>query len=368
MPPSTLTPRFLRLVLLLVAIVLVPTQARPSDETTTAAVSSSPPSCLGSPLLCNVPYNLVTLAGTHASHAVRKDEDSLGTQDKGIKQQLADGIRALYLEVYPSPADSSTAELCFMSCAANDGGTLAATLQVITDFLNAEATEMLTIVVSNPGEVATEVITKEFKAQGLDTIAYVGPALGNWPTVSSLLANGKRIVVFGDKSVASLPSWMANYETMTQYTQLVVPPDDKWPMGRINYLDGKVPFFINYHLRWTNATVGGAVRPVPYAAEAAITNSWDLVSHIVDLRNNNFIWPHLVAVDFYDVPGCKLFDMVRNFNGVPIPGNQPSNFYPITNKAHTKVKSVAAPTTAGIGTVGLTLALLVIVSLCTYRI
>ncbi|KAJ1964753.1 hypothetical protein H4R35_007120, partial [Dimargaris xerosporica] len=283
--------------------------------------------CNGHALLCDKPFNLITLPATHVSHAVRKDEYSIGTQDKDIQTQLKDGIRGFTLDIHPALSSSSTPQLCFLSCDINDGGSLADTLAIFHDFLTDNVNDIIVIVVSNPGGVSTANIAKAFTGAGLDKFAYTdGPELGDWPTASDIINTGKRLVAFGDKSVGTLPSWMLNKETITQYTKRIVPSTDPWPMDRENWRDGKIPFFITYHVRWVNATVDGKIMAVPYGGVAAHTNDWDLVSHTVKVRNNNFQWPSLIIADFYDQG--QLIDTALRFNSLPIPGDQLDYYYP----------------------------------------
>ncbi|RKP37343.1 PLC-like phosphodiesterase, partial [Dimargaris cristalligena] len=163
--------------------------------------------CMGHALLCDRPYNQITLAATHVSHAVRKNEKAIGTQDKDIPTQLKDGIRGFFLEVHPSPTEAASAQLCFISCTVNDGGTLGQTLQVLANFLANNPRELVTIVLDNPGGVETAAITKDFVAAGLDTLSATGPALGDWQTAGQLLDAGKQAVIIAQANVKAPPAW-----------------------------------------------------------------------------------------------------------------------------------------------------------------
>ncbi|KAJ1960335.1 hypothetical protein IWQ62_004271, partial [Dispira parvispora] len=295
---------------------------------------------MGHALLCDRPYNQVTLPATHASHAIRQNEDSIGTQDRDIASQLEDGVRGFFLDVYPSPTDPSVPQLCFISCSISDNGPLVDTLNSFAEFLNNNPQELLTIVVRNPSNMTSAKIAGPFKTAGLDLMAETGPSEGNWATVEDMISRDKRVVILSDKGVTSPPKWMHPMETYSQGTQYVVPPDDDWPLVREPWNEAETPFFIIYHMRWQNATVDGNNAHVPYAEALDKINGWDLTKHIGDVRSSNMFWPHLIVVDFYHEG--RVMDTALNFNGLVPKGTRMSDFYPPSNGRSTATTSSEA--------------------------
>lgn len=97
------------------------------------------------------------------------------------------------------------------SCALYDGGTLLAFLTTVKTWLDAHPTEVVTLLFTNPDNVAPSVWAPIFVSAGMANYASVPPAAkvawGNWPTLGGLIDSGKRAVVFMDygANFASVP-------------------------------------------------------------------------------------------------------------------------------------------------------------------
>lgn len=150
--------------------------------------------CNGNAALCDRKYSNVTFVGAHDSPFV----GILATQNQltDVTAQLNQGVRYLTAQTHDK---SGAIELCHTSCLLLDVGTLQTYLSSIKTWLDGHADEVVTLLITNQDGIDINTYGDAFKATGLDSYAYAPGAdlaLADWPTLGTLIANGKRLVVF----------------------------------------------------------------------------------------------------------------------------------------------------------------------------
>ncbi|ORX69302.1 hypothetical protein DL89DRAFT_224431, partial [Linderina pennispora] len=157
--------------------------------------------CNGSSELCSRAFNEVSHISTHASFAMVDSSNSSlpGTQYKNIKQQLEDGVRGLHLDIYKGSTAGSV-NLCFPDCSVINGGTLAATLEIVKAWLDGNPNEVVTIFLDGAETTADPAAVEQaFVSSGIDTYMLPSKAeTGKWPTLEKMIADGTRLVVFAE--------------------------------------------------------------------------------------------------------------------------------------------------------------------------
>ncbi|CAM5247393.1 hypothetical protein ACI2LF_39030 [Kribbella sp. NPDC020789] len=127
--------------------------------------------------------------------------DLFPNQNRGIQQQLADGVRGFMLDIHQTP---DGAILCHNSCTlVRRPVALWVDLQRIVDFLRAHPDEFVTVFLEDyvdPGVLRAELD----RVQGLSDVLYrpdrTGVRENGWPTMGELAADGHRLLIFTDHS------------------------------------------------------------------------------------------------------------------------------------------------------------------------
>ena len=160
--------------------------------------------CNNSPLLCDKPYNSITHLGAHDSPFIRDTTtgfSSSGNQYYNSSVQLSAGVRLLSGQVHLSNGDW---HLCHSSCDLLDAGLLSEWLTEIKTWLDNNPNDVVSILLVNSDNAAPSDLSGHFISSGIQPQAYIPPSVSStqaeWPTLSSLIAAQKRLMVF----VASL--------------------------------------------------------------------------------------------------------------------------------------------------------------------
>lgn len=160
--------------------------------------------CNNSPLLCDKPYNSITHLGAHDSPFIRDATtgfSSSGNQYYNSSVQLSAGVRLLSGQVHLSNGDW---HLCHSSCDLLDAGILSEWLTEIKTWLANNPNDVVSILLVNSDNAPPSDLNGHFVSSGILSQAYIPPSVSStqaeWPTLSSLIAAQKRLMVF----VASL--------------------------------------------------------------------------------------------------------------------------------------------------------------------
>ena len=122
-------------------------------------------------------------------------------QNRGINQQLAEGVRGFMLDIYQTP---DGAILCHQSCTlVSRPVALWVDLKRIVDFLGQHPSEFVTVFLED--YVAPDVLRAELaRVPGLYDVLFrpdqAGVRQAGWPTLAALKQQGKRLLIFTDHS------------------------------------------------------------------------------------------------------------------------------------------------------------------------
>ncbi len=159
-----------------------------------ASIATAQRSCNGSPSLCGRLYSNVTFVGAHDSAFV--GVLLTDNQYEPLADQMGKGIRFLQAQTHNS---SGTIEMCHTTCLERDAGSLASYLAPVKTFLAANPNEVITLLLTNGDAIPVSQFRDAFVAAGLDGYAFAPGsqlAIDQWPTLGSLIDQGKRLVVF----------------------------------------------------------------------------------------------------------------------------------------------------------------------------
>lgn len=177
--------------------------------------------CNGYAALCDKLYSNVTFVGSHDSAF-----DGIllvDNQFDSVADQLDIGVRFLQAQSHDK---DGTIELCHTSCLEEDAGSLQTWLETIVTFLEANAEEVVTLLVTNGDGIAGADFAAAFEAAGADTYAYSPGstlALDDWPTLGDLIDAGTRLVVFMDYPADDSVSYiLPEFDSYILYVQLAI--------------------------------------------------------------------------------------------------------------------------------------------------
>jgi hypothetical protein len=294
--------------------------------------------CNNSPSLCNKPYNNITHLGTHNSAFVRDSTTSFstaGNQFYNATVQLDAGVRLLSAQVhkFDSPGGSTEWHLCHTTCGLLDAGPLDKWLGAIKTWMDANPNDVVTILLVNSDNAPADTLGAQFNSSGIARYAYT-PSLNTttttstlpttWPTLSSLISNGTRLMTF----IASLPTPSKNYPYLLDEftyvyenayenekpTQFSCEPNRPTNLNTTSAKASNRMFLMNHFLYSTESFV-----QTPNVTYTNVTNSagsglGSLGSAITNCSTVYSKAPNFVLVDFFNVGPAV--DSVDAANGV----------------------------------------------------
>lgn len=150
--------------------------------------------CNGHIELCDRRYSNITYIGAHDSPFV--GNDLADNQNITIEEQLAMGVRFLQGQTHNN---NDTIQMCHTSCFLRDAGSLQEMLMPIEAFLDANPTEIITLLLTNPDKFNGSAFDAVFKSVGLDRYAFAPERkleVDQWPTLKEMIDQENRLVVF----------------------------------------------------------------------------------------------------------------------------------------------------------------------------
>lgn len=255
--------------------------------------------CNGSTTLCDRRFDQVAYATTHNAFAVEDERFSVANQRRSMRQQLAEGVRGMMLDVY---LDRGRAHLCHGPCSLGrrplvDG------LCDITRFLDEQPGEVVTIIFET--YTTPEEIERAFVDSGLIERVHEQRVGDPWPTLRSMIERDRRVVVLTDRDGGArpwyLPVWSHAWET---------PFSARTPMDletcMMNRGSRANPLFILNHFL-TNPLAS------PDLA-AMVNNDPILIDRARRCQRETGAMPNFVTVDYYDIG--SLLSTTRALNGL----------------------------------------------------
>jgi hypothetical protein len=263
--------------------------------------------CNGSEVLCGRRFDQVAYATTHNAMAATFPPYGYNllyaNQCSGVPTQLADGIRALMLDVhwYQAPGDAAPdLYLCHADCNFGhqrfvDG------LAEIRAFLEAHPGEVLSFIfetdVDTVGREAE--IRDAFAASGLLSYVHAQTRGDPWPTLGEMVASGRRLVVLTDDpsnagcgAADPCPWYMYEWDQLAFETpfQAATPADFTCSDGRGE--PGNDLMIFNHFLTQNTSYIGFAAQVNPARVLGTRAEQcWAYQGRI----------PNFVTVDYYEI-------------------------------------------------------------------
>jgi hypothetical protein len=292
-------------------VTITPPTTTAFETTTDPTVDGSstgpaePLPCNGHVELCERPFDTVVFPGTHNSHAARDDgfPPVNANHQRGIAEQLEDGVRVLLVDVYLDEADPDVVLMCHGICSLASTPHLEG-LGAITSFLEANPREVITIIYEDHAPV--DAIVEDFATTGADALVLTHAPGTPWPTLGEMIDADTRLVVTAE-SGAPPPPWFHHVWDEawdTPYGPMAIE-DLSCELNR-GSTDNAL-FLVNH---WVNDALG-----LPSETNAAVVNATDVLQARAEECRD--LWdhaPNFLVVDFYEQG--DLFAVVDALNGI----------------------------------------------------
>jgi hypothetical protein len=356
-PPPAERPRRRRRRVLAIPLVALVVVAAADAAFFAAGGAASPPdrvgACNGAAALCDRPLDEVVLPATHNSMSAPLPGWFASQQDRGIADQLKDGIRGLLIDThyadklangrvrtyFSSPEDlAATVKQDGLSQASYDaairlreragfkgagtrglylchtfcelGATpLADALKEIHDFLVLHPGQIVVIV--NEDYVPPADFVRAVEGAGLARYAFTPPDGGRWPTLRTMIDDDRRLLILGENDAGAAPWYQLAYRRLLQETPFSFSRPAQLADTAASCADNRGPagaplFLVN---NWVTTD------PTPRPSNAEQVNAYGtLLARARACRRLRGHIPNLIAVDFYR--RGELFHVVNTLNGV----------------------------------------------------
>ncbi len=315
--------------------------------TTEAPVTAVASACNGYPQLCEKRLNEVSFATTHNAMAAA---DVAGwmfpNQERGLRPQLADGVRGFLIDVhYGVPVggriktlldDEEAARAKYEQSLGKEGVDAALRIRdrlvggdegdrdvyLGHGFCELGATrfvtwleEMWQFLVTHPGEIVIIVVQDEgvapadiarcFAESGLEALVYQGAVSPPWPTLREMVDRDERVVVFAENHAEGVPWYHLTAGTIQETPHRFRDPSEFSNAPNRGGSTGSL-LLLNH---WIETA------PAPKPANAEIVNAYDfLLARARACQQERGMLPNLLAVDFYRTG--DLLRVVNTLNGV----------------------------------------------------
>ncbi|KAG8906086.1 hypothetical protein FRB99_007610 [Tulasnella sp. 403] len=287
------------------------------------SVSQAATVCNGYAELCSKAFNDVTVVGAHNSYTA-SNTNLAANQDYGVTQQLTDGVRLLQNQVH---LQNGQLRLCHTSCLLYDGGLLSDYLTKVKTWMDANPTEVVTILLVNIDNQPATSIAQAYVTAGLDKMSYSPPSatLANdaWPTYGTLIDSGTRLVNFMDNTAnfASVPYIIDEFSNLWEsHFDIQDASGFNCTIDRFTgKTDGQM-YLINHYLYTTSSLFGGST-PVPNKAALNVTNAVSGPGSLGEEAGTTCIALHgraptFLLVDFYEYGQGSVFQVAATHNNV----------------------------------------------------
>ncbi|HEY5315111.1 MAG TPA: hypothetical protein VIK18_21445 [Pirellulales bacterium] len=267
--------------------------------------------CNGSAFLCDKRYNEVAYPATHHSMSCRDERWFAPNQNYTIARQLADGVRALTLEVHNLFGKTYLAR----GNALVGRKLLVDGLAEVRAFMDSHPCEIITLIFES--HVPAADMAAALRTAGLIECLYAHAPGQPFPTLKEMVLSYRRLVIFTDREGGAYP-W---YHALGDYC-LQTPANAKRPTDLTNQrgpgADGHPLCILNHFL----------TSPITSPRLALQVN----YNPLFEQRVERFIQetrrvPNFVVVDHYELGA--LFEVVDTINGLPWPQRRRSQPRPV---------------------------------------
>lgn len=244
--------------------------------------------CNGFESLCAKHYDEVAYLTTHNAYNAGNEGFAFPNQTYGITQQLDDGVCGLMLDVY----DQNGTPVVYHGSSILGSQPLASNLSEIKSFLDANPTEIITIILECYVDAST--IETALDNAGLLSSVYAKTPGQDWATLEEMVTSDTRLVIFSDVDDAGAGQewyhYVWDYAVETHYS---VNSSNSFT-NDYNRGDAANDLFIFNHFV-TNATLGIGVE-----SEAQVVNDFDFLMNRIEGHYAEYAkFPNFITVDFY---------------------------------------------------------------------
>lgn len=256
--------------------------------------------CNGYAELCSRRLNEVAMVRTHNAHASEdRDYHSFAMNHfRAVPQQLADGVRALNIDVYDFEGEYL---VCHGSCELGSQP-LAEILSEIRTFVSKNPHEVVLLDLQN--EMPAEQTAAALEQSGLTEYFHVQNPAEPWPTLQELIESGKRMVFLADRG-ENLPDWY-----MATRDHVFGTP---WGAGSKEELSCDLAHEVLEHGLFELDHTLTYPTALPWLAETVNFNPYFL-ERARECQERVGRFPNLISLDYYST--SDVFAVVDALNGV----------------------------------------------------
>lgn len=305
----------------------------PKSSKTSSALPTNTQACNNYPELCNREYMNFTEVCAHNSAFVQPN-NAASNQQYGIISQLNDGVRMIQGETHYY---NNTIYSCHSSCSLLNAGPLVNELSTVAQWVAANPYDVVTILLVNSNFRNVTDYVQPIQDSGLMPYLYVPPKVpmhrGDWPTLSTMILSGKRVVIFMDYNANQteipyvLDEFSQMWETPYSPTDMSFPCTQQRPPGLNSVQQSIVPYLANHNLN-VQLSFAGANLLIPNFADLAVVNSINgtngsngtaalgtMAQNCLDMWNRPPAW---LLVDFYNYGNFNgsVFEVAAKMNGL----------------------------------------------------
>ncbi|RAK87090.1 tat pathway signal sequence [Aspergillus costaricaensis CBS 115574] len=312
-------------------VVVTGTRNSSSTATSTATTPANSQPCNGYTEFCSRQYSNITMVTAHNSPFVKKNNIAANQMYK-VKTQLEDGVRMLSFEAHYYEDDIY---LCHSSCDLLNMGTLEDYLTTVTDWIKDNPYDVVTILIVNSDYVSPWNFTAPIENSGLIDYVYepwkIPMSLDDWPTLSEMILDGKRAVVFMDYQANQtaipyiLDEFTQMWETPFSPLNTSFPCTVQRPPGITAAQAEERMYMINHNLNLEIVFEGIDIL-VPDSAQINETNAVSGYGSLGLMANNcRAKWdrpPNFLLVDYYNDGNFQgsVFEVAAQMNNVTYNG------------------------------------------------
>lgn len=222
---------------------------------------------------------------------------------------------------------------CHTSCEFLNAGSFESTLLVVSQWLDANPYDVVTVLIANSDLVAVGNFTAPIVNSGLSDYAYLPPLIpmtrNDWPTLSEMILTNKRAVIFMDYNANQtevpyvLDQYTQLWETPFSPTNTSFPCTIERPPGITDTQADERMYLANHNLN-VALTISGTEILIPDFANLTQVNADNGTSGLGTMaRECRSMWgrpPQFLVVDFYDSTNGTVFKVAAQMNNVTYNG------------------------------------------------
>ena len=278
---------------------LPPADTSAPDASLPPADTPGPEPCNGSTALCERSYADLAYLTTHNAMANPEDGFFLPNQRHGLARQLADGVRALMLDLHDWNGETY---LCHGECGILGNKPLVDAFREIATFLETHPREVVTLLFES--YVTGDAVLGALQHSGLAETLYPHVVDTPWPTLGEMIANDQRLVLLTDRDGGAFPGYVDVWDVAFETHWAAETAADF--SCRANRGSPQHPLFILNHF---------LTNPLPHKDFAAEVNTFAVLhERAVACGAEHGRLPNFVTVDFYSIGDAAA--VVDALNGI----------------------------------------------------